>query len=168
MRPSQPASASDTVSVGEIAFTTLLWIVAAGILLGGIGFPYPANLAPLLLGGVAVTLLTWQLGIGILHRLRPTAATAAATTDPAPATSRADHRHERLALAWTGGSVIALVLLGFLIGMSLAMVGLLRVYGRESWGVALVTTAGVIASLYVAFGVVLGVPFFPGLVAGWL
>lgn len=77
-------------------------------------------------------------------------------------------RHERQALGWVLISIVLLLLLGFLIGVTIAMVGMLRFYARERWVPTIVTTTAVMVTLYVAFGMVLGVDFFPGFVPEWL
>lgn len=77
-------------------------------------------------------------------------------TDPAAA------QHEKAALLWTIGSIGLLLLLGFLVGMTVAMLGLLRVYARESWLTSILVTTLVMVTLYVAFGVLLRIAFFPG------
>ncbi len=96
-------------------------------------------------------------------------AIAAATTPSVVGTILPDldpaaERHEKAALLWTFASLGLLLLFGFLIGMTVAMLGLLRVYGRESWLMSIVATTLVMVTLYVAFGVFLRIAFFPGLV----
>ncbi len=186
-------------AIGSLVFTALLWLVALVVLVGGLGFRFPANLAPVLVGGAATALLSWLLIAETVRYWRgdepndatspqseasdapgpvddPAAAEAAAARAIAAATSPStigtilpdsdpeSAVHERSALAWAFASVGLLLLLGFLVGVTIAMVGLLRVYGRESWRMTLLTTALVMVTLHVAFGVILRIAFFPGLI----
>lgn len=172
------ADPREPARLGSVGFTAILWLVAAFFVMGAFGFGYPANVAPLLLGGTAFALLSALLFTELRRVWRWRQQTTETTETPAPTPETAASATpsgagesaaaiERLALAWMVGSVVLLVLLGFLVGVTLAMLGLLRVYGREPWIPTIVTTVGVIASLYVAFGVVLGVPFYPGVLGLW-
>jgi hypothetical protein len=172
------AEQREPARLGSVAFTTLLWMASAYVFFGAFGFKYPANVAPLMLGAasfVLVSRLMLSEAVRLVRRNRgadtrqgvdgATAPTAGMPSDREDA--RSEVLNERAALAWTIASIALLIVLGFLIGVTVAMIGLLRVYAREGWIPTIATTAGVIASLYVAFGVVLGVPFFPGLIGLW-
>jgi len=187
--------------LGSLVFTAFLWLVACGVLIGALGFRYPANLAPVMLGGAAVALLSVLLIREIARFIRGNrpADSVPATPEVAPppvvrsdlspefAQTSSEHaidaatspglvgtilpdtdpaaaQHEKAALLWTIGSIGLLLMLGFLVGMTVAMLGLLRVYGRESWLMSVVATTFVMVTLYVAFGVFLRIAFFPGLV----
>lgn len=171
-------------SRGELAFTGLLWLVAGFVFSGAFAFRYPANVAPLLLGGSAFFLLSWLLlselyrgwraGRSTAEPAMPTAATVAPTdvdVQPAaiaPGAALDAERHELAALLWTMATIGLLLALGFLAGVTIALVGLFRLHGRESWPATIIATAVVMASLYIAFGIFLRVPFFPGLMVDLL
>lgn len=165
-----------STSGGELAFIALLWLVAAYIFVVGIGFRYPGNVAPVLLGGTAFTLLSGLLLRAVYSFWRPGEPASAALPSPAqalpeaeaPSDPAADDAHERSALLWTVLTAVVLILFGFLVGVTLALIGLLRVHGRESWPMTILVTTLIQATLYMAFGVVLRVPFFPGLLAEML
>ncbi len=72
-------------------------------------------------------------------------------------------RDEAAALVWGSASIVAMILFGFLIGMSVAMVTLMKVYARERWPISLIVTGSVLVTLYVFFGRILNVAFYPGL-----
>lgn len=162
-------------SAGSIGFTVILWLLALVVVFGALSFSYPAKVAPLLLGGTAAALLTWLVTRDAVRFVRHRRGGGPAgdgrsrldadATEPAVAPGG---RHlEVMAIAWTLGSIALLVLLGFVVGMTIAMLGLLRVYAREGWVATIVTTAAVMLSLYVAFGVVLNVGLFPGVLGLW-
>lgn len=162
-------------SLGELIFTAILWLVALGVFVGAFGFRYPANVAPLLLGGSAFVLLSWLLLPSLYAAWRGRATPAAPAAASAPATdgepagpALTAERHEPAALAWTVATIGLLVVFGFLAGVTVALLGLFRIHGRESWPMSIIATAAVMATLYVAFGIVLRVPFFPGLLIEWL
>lgn len=144
-------------SAGSMAFTVLLWLLAGYILAGAFGFTYPANVAPLILGGIAFTLMSGLLvrELTLLFRARP------------GERDRASEERGRVGdiapLACVLASAVVVILLGFLVGMSAAMVGVLRLYARERWATTFVLTAGVMLALYVAFGILLNVGFYPGM-----
>jgi ABC-type sugar transport system permease subunit len=152
----------------------LLWLVAAYIFVAAFDFRYPGNVAPLLLGGAALTLLSGLLLRGVYSfwrsgrpdvqpALSSPSSTELDSKGHTPATK--PDSNERAALLWTAITAVALILLGFLVGVTLALVGLLRVHGRESWPMTILVTALIQATLYIAFGVILRVRFFPGLLA---
>lgn len=144
-------------SIGSVAFTVVLWLLACYILAGAFGFSYPANLAPLMLGGVSFILMTGLLigeVAGFVRNRR--------SADPVSV----DRATDVAALAWMLAAFVVVIGLGFLVGMSIAMIGLLRFRAGERWPTTLAMTAGVMLTLYFAFGVLLDVSFYPGLV-GW-
>ena len=174
-----------TPTAGELLFVGLLWLVAGYVAVGGLGFRYPANVAPALLGGAAFVLLSWLI-VGYMRgalaaRRSPVASPSSASpldgtlqaqveveVETAgelapPAAEASDDAHEPAVLAWILATAAALVLLGFLVGVTVALIGLFRVHGRESWPVTLLATLLVQATLFIAFGIFLRVPFFPGL-----
>ncbi|TDE00687.1 tripartite tricarboxylate transporter TctB family protein [Jiangella asiatica] len=143
-------------SIGSLAFTVVLWLLAGYIFTGAFDFAYPANVAPTIIGGCAFALMTGLLVREVVRLLR---------RRPRPGADRG-HRHEAVTLGWVAGSIGLLFLLGFLAGMSLAMVALLRGYSRESWPTTVAVTAGVMVTVYLAFAVGLDVPVFGGLLGG--
>ena len=78
-----------------------------------------------------------------------------------------DSHSEIASIACVVAAAGLVLLLGFLVGMTLALVGVGRFYARERWLVAIAVAVGVIGILYLAFGQLLGVPLYPGLIDVW-
>jgi hypothetical protein len=140
-------------SIGSLAFTLVLWLLAGYIFAGAFGFAYPANVAPTIMGGFAFTLMTGLLAHEVYQLIRKRS-------------RGGDYRTEVAAVSWAVASMLLLLLLGFIVGMTIAMIALLRLYSRESWTTTIALTAGVMVTVYLAFSVGLGVPVFGGLLLG--
>lgn len=145
-----------------LAFTLLLWLMVGYVVLGAREFPYPANVTPLAFGGAALCILT-VLAVREVRGLRAWRAGQGAGAGVAGA----DSRNEIASIACVVAAAGLVLLLGFLVGMTLALVGVGRFYARERWLVATAVAVGVIGILYLAFGQVLGVPLYPGLIDVW-
>lgn len=100
-----------------------------------------------------------QLGVpaekvdALAHPDPPSTGTAAART-----TSR-----EWMAFGWLAFLTICFFALGFLVGMAVFMVVMLRVYGKESWVLTLTVSGGVMTATYVLFVQVLAVQVYGGM-----
>lgn len=156
------------VTVGSLAFTAILWLLAGYLAFGAISFSFEARIAPLLFGGVGFVFLTYLLirdltrflGRGADQRAASRSVTASSESVPEDATPVAD---EVSALVWTIGAVVLLVVFGFVIGMSVAVFAIVWVYARERVGTAVALTVGVMGVLYFVFGQLLNTSLYPGL-----
>lgn len=72
-------------------------------------------------------------------------------------------REEFLSAAWMLGSLAAIVLLGFLVGTFIYVVGYMIVHGKLSWRLSLYVGAGTVLSCWLVFDVLLKVGLYRGL-----
>lgn len=72
-------------------------------------------------------------------------------------------REEILSAAWMLGSLAAIVLLGFLVGTFIYVVGYMIVHGKLSWRLSLYVGAGTVLSCWLVFDVLLKVGLYRGL-----
>ena len=166
---------SSEVTVGSLAFTGLLWLLTGYLALEALSFPFEARLAPLLFGGIGFALLTYLLGRDAIRlRAGPVATSRADVDEPRAASSTGSEmlrreessdssRDEAIALAWVIGSVFVVLVFGFVIGMTISMLAIVRLFARERLATAVALTVGVMAILWVVFGELLNVALFPGL-----
>lgn len=133
---------------GSLAFTTGLWILAGGVVVVSLGFPFEARIAPLIFGGAAFVLLT----VVLVKEVRA----------DSPADQDVADTGELVALLWVAGCIIALLVLGFVIGLSLAMLVMLRVHLKEPWRQTIILTAAVMLLTWGVFGRLLDVALYQG------
>ena len=166
-------------AVGSTLVALFLFVLSGYMTFQALSFPFRPRLAPLTFSG-----LTFLLAIAVLvaeardylQRKRPPTQTELrqedeATTDTETRLGAADEfmsKSELLAFGWVAVLIASFFLFGFVVGMSLFMVVMMRIYGRETWRLSLTVTAGVMAVLYVMFVRVLDVRVYPGLLGDLL
>lgn len=178
-------------AIGPIVMAAVLCAVGAYIIIDSLGFPFRVQLAPLTFGGATFVLSAIVLVNEIVKFRRDHAAAAASDTEPRPVDGTADTdesdepdssedddssagpdqgltRSEAVAFGWLAAIVAAFFLLGFMVGMPLFMLALMRIYGRESWRLSIAVTAGVMLAVYILFVQVLDVPVYPGILPPYL
>ncbi len=180
-------------AIGPIVMAAVLCAVSGYIVLGSLAFPFRVKLAPLTFGGATFVLAVVVLVNEIVKFRReqrvdtkasdtapPRVDGASGRSDEADRAETSDHgglaeqsdqrltRSEAVAFGWLAAILAAFFLLGFLVGMPLFMLALMRVYGRESWRLSIAVTAGVMLVVYVLFVQVLSVPVYPGILPPYL
>jgi hypothetical protein len=154
--------------VAVAAAMLLLFAVLTGL---AAGYPSSAGLVPLVIGVPALLLCAWQLWAEIARAQSGTlAGTQRAVVSgrlPVPLRDQpADVREELLLIGWVGAFAAAIVLGGFAIGGTAAVVAFMRIYLRERWTISAGAAALSYLMLDVAFGRLLGVVLFEGLLFG--
>jgi formate-dependent nitrite reductase membrane component NrfD len=123
---------------------------------GAARYPAEARLVPLVVAVPAVLLAAWQLQRDV--RRKPAGAVdSAAVSAEAP-----------IAIMWLAIFVLLVLLGGFVIGGTLAVMASQRYWLRESWTATLVGGVIALGTLTVGFERLLGVVLFDGWLSVWL
>ena len=79
--------------------------------------------------------------------------------------TRPERKRELVLAAWVVGFFILSLIFGFVVSVPIALFFFLKVLNRDSWRFSITVTVVTWATIYVLFGVVLGVRFFnvPGI-----
>ena len=147
-------------------FTVLIVLVLAAALWQSRDFGYRAGLFPWAIGIPVLALAMLLLVIQLAGKERRPESHLVESDSRIPA----DVVTRRTAgiLGWIVGYLIAIWLLGFMLGGTLCTFLMLKFGSRERWPVTLAMTAGVAAFTYGVFERGLRVPFPPGQVFTWL
>lgn len=158
------------VTIGSLAFMGFLWLLTGYLAVEALSFSFEARVAPLLFGGLGFILLTYLLVRDSMRFLASWSAVRQAKAGRAPAESAPPGLaegptavDEAIAIAWIVGSVILLLVFGFVVGMTVAMFLIVRVYAHERVRTAVGLTAGVMAVTYFVFGQLLNTSLYAGL-----
>lgn len=139
-----------------------------------LSFPFRPRLAPL-----AFASITFLLSVGVVvaelldvRRFRREARGEVVPTaevvpeDVAKTVGSAEvrtTRREVMAFGWLATLVVSFFVFGFILGMTVFMLLMMRVYGGEKWGLSITVTGGVMAAIYVLFIKFLGVRVYTGM-----
>lgn len=170
-----PSKERAHAAIGPTVLAVVIALVSGYMAYRSLSFPFRPRLAPL-----AFSSVTFVLAIGVLvaelldiRRFRREArGEVVASADVVPedvaetvgsAEARVSGR-ELMAFGWLAVLVVSFFVLGFLVGMTVFMLAMMRIYGREKWGISLTATAGVMAAIYFLFIRILGVRVYTGMV----
>lgn len=142
----------------EIVLVCIVAALFAGVVLTALRWEPETATFPLLIGVVGLGLAVWAL-VGDVLRWRSTAA----GTDGA---SAEDTARARAAFAWIGVFFALVLLMGFRLGLPLAVLGYYRLEARVGW-VAAVSAAVVCAALLHVAVVYLYLPLYRGALPPW-
>lgn len=162
-------------ALGPTVLAVIIALVSGYMAYKSLSFPFRPRLAPLAFASITFVLasITIVAELVDIRRFRREARgeiakaedvvseEVAETVGAAEATTSG---RELMAFGWLGALVVAFFVLGFLAGMTVFMLVMMRVYGGEKWGVSLAVTAGVMTAIYVLFIRILGVQVYTGMV----
>lgn len=162
-------------AIGPTVVAVIVALASGYMAYRSLSFPFRPRLAPL-----AFATITFLLSLAVLvgelldvRRFRretrgeivPSAEVVSEDVARTVGTAEARFsRRELMAFGWLAVLVVSFFVLGFLLGMTVFMLVMMRVYGREKWGLSIAVTAGVMAAIYVLFIRILGVRVYTGLV----
>jgi Kef-type K+ transport system membrane component KefB len=170
-----PSNERARAAIGPTVLAVVVALVSGYMAYRSLAFPFRPRLAPL-----AFSLVTFLLAVGVIvaelldirRFQREARGEIVASTDVVPediaqtvgtAEARVSRR-ELMAFGWFAVLALCFFVLGFLVGMTVFMLAMMRIYGRERWGTILIVTAGVMAVIYVLFIRVLGVRVYTGMI----
>jgi hypothetical protein len=153
-------------SSGRNATTLVMVAIFGGACLIALGLPSKAAFMPLLVGIPGLLLSLAQLAVDNLGHGTGTEGTE--TEMAAAAANRRRGRSEAQMFGWLTAFTLGLLGFGFLLGGPVLVVLFVRFATRSSWPNAFFAGAGTLAVLYGSFNLLLGLPLFEGLLAGWL
>ena len=144
----------------DLAVAAVLFLAFVVMVGAALRYPAQARLVPLVVGIPGILLSGWQLSREVANR-RPEAHSAEVETSQHAST-------EGSSIAWLVAFALAVLAGGFVIGGTLAVMGAMRFWLRESWRTTL--TGGGIALLitYACFERALGLVLYGGWIAGWM
>lgn len=155
-------------AIGPSVLALVIALVSGYMSYRALGFPFRPRLAPLAFASITFLLSSAVLVAELLdvRRFRREGRTVreVATADDVPLGTADERttRREWMAFAWLAALVASFFLLGFLLGMTVFMLAMMRLYGRERWGLSVAVTVGVMACIYLLFIRVLGVRVYTG------
>lgn len=166
-------------AIGPTVFAVIVALLSGYMAYRSLSFPFRPRLAPL-----AFATITFMLSVGVLvaevvdvRRFRREARGEIAAganvvpEDVARTTGTPEARlsgRELMAFGWLAALVVSFFVLGFLLGMTVFLLGMMRIYGRETWTLSIAVSSGVMAAIYVLFIRILGVRVYTGLVGDLL
>jgi putative tricarboxylic transport membrane protein len=149
-----------------IAFSVAVVAVLAAALWQSREFGFRAGLFPWAIGIPVLALAALLLVLQVAGWEKVPAGSLAASAPENPAS--VERRRTAEILAWIGGFLAAIWLLGFTLGGALATFLCLKAGSGERWSLAAALTAGAAAFVYFVFERGLRVPFPPGQLLVWL
>jgi ABC-type sugar transport system permease subunit len=156
----------------NVLLAAVLFAIFTVMVVTATTYTYEARLVPLVIGIPAMTLAAWQLLREIRFRkdatrFEPSDDRRLVSDAPDGEPSRRSAREVR-AISWLFGFTIMVLVGGFLVGGTLAVIASQRFWLRESWRTALIGGAIAALALYLGFERGLGLPLYSGWIAEWI
>ncbi len=150
----------------NVLFCLLIVVVLAAALWESRDFGYRAGLFPWAICIPVLALAALQFVLELARGERPEAVSRYGADPGIPAPEIA--RRTAGILGWIVGYLVAMWLLGFVLGGVLCTFASLKIGSREGWPISLIMTAAMAAFIYGVFVRALHVPFPPGQLFVWL
>jgi hypothetical protein len=147
----------------------VLWLLTAGYLATAYGYSAESRVVPVLVAWSMLVLLLLDLasrtqtplGQTLTQWFNPAAAQAESTGSGHAVISK-----QLAAVLWLAGFTTLLLLIGVLYAVPLYVFASIRLRGRRSYLASLVVAAGMALTVWLLFGVLLRLQFYPGLLFG--
>lgn len=148
----------------ERVFIISLLIVMLLMTILSINFSAGAKMLPLLCGISASIMMVFLLLITSSSKIaRWYQKFEDKSVSSTEVSDRQGRKREISVVTWFSGCIVAIYFLGYMTGVTLLLFLFLRIWGKESWLLSLLTSAVVMGVVYFAFVYILRVPLHKGI-----
>ena len=163
---SSKESENDMKIRGNILVSSVMVSIFGGMVIISMGYSHESRLVPLVIGIPGLILSLSQLFADIFETRKAKQSSIVPKTDEgadtAPMDAETTSKKEIVMMGWIAFILGLILLFGFWLGIAVFLPVFLRVFGKESWKLTVITTVCGWVSIYVLFTTLIKIRFFEG------